>query len=214
MPPISFVSWFLTLSLLGLIILPSKLHAQKILDQAQVSVLRNKAIGVSSTSGGAIIELLTPAETVLDSGAEGLVGFVLTNRRILGFSARTNTWVIQRLGLKENVQGEVKLGDRVVLMVTNRGAHALSPVFLNWATSRFTVKETLVSFEVGNNIGLVTTTRHILGFSPSFGRWSSYTLTAAEKIVDVKVADSTATIQTNYSLLIFSSTTGNFQKIR
>jgi len=206
--------WLLTLGIVGLIILPSELSAGRVPDQVQVTVFRNKIIGVSALRGGAVIELLTPAEKVLDSGARGQVGFVLTNRRILGFGARTNAWAIQRFSLKESVQGEVKLGDQIVLAVTNLRAHALSPLFFNWAIAPFTVGEALVSFEIGSNIGLVITTRHVRGFSASVGGWSSLNLTPAEKILDVDVGDTTATIQTNFNLLIFNAATGSFQKLR
>lgn len=209
-----FVLWLLFTATTGLTIWSSDVYAQQIPNQVQVSVLKDKIIGVNAAQGGTVIERLLLGEIVLRSGADGLVGFAWTNRRILGFSARSNAWIIRRFNPGENVRGGVKLGDQVVLTVTNLGAYALSPLFLNWSTAPFMAGEFPMRFEVSNNLGLVVTARRVLGFSSSSGRWSILNLLAGEKINEVAVADLTATVQTDRGLLIFNASTGRFERVR
>lgn len=209
-----FILHLLTLSLMGLFTLSSRPYAQEIPDQVQITVLEEKVVAVSSGRGGAIIQRLMPGEKVLQSGAEGLMGFALTNRRILGLSARTRIWVIRNLKPGEGALKGVDAGDQVVLVVTNLGAYALSPAALDWAIASFMAGEGLVNSKVGNNIGLVATIRRVLGFSVSLGRWSFQNLLAGEKVTEVAVSDVTATVRTNYNLVIFNSATGEFERIK
>ncbi len=210
----SFFLQLLTFSLIGLLGLSSRLYTQEIPDQVQVTVFEEKVVAVSSGQGGTVIQRLMPGEKVFQSGAEGLMGFALTNRRILGFSARTRIWVIRHLKPGEGALRGADAGDQIVLVVTNLGAHALSPAALNWATAPFMAGEGLINSRIGNSVGLVVTIRRILGFSASLGRWSSQNLLAGEKVTDVAVSDVTATVQTNYNLVIFNSATGEFERIR
>ena len=78
----------------------------------EVMVMDRQILAFDARVGGQIREDLRLKERVLWQGAQGMVGVVVTDQRLLAVGVGSGAWQIAELQLGETAPGEAMLGDR------------------------------------------------------------------------------------------------------
>lgn len=183
------------------------------LNQVKIKVFEDKLLAIDSLTGRTISEKLGPGEAVESYKAKGVVGVAATNRRIMGFSARSGSWASQRLFGKEALLEEgVRVSDWLGLVVTTYKAYVFDPEGGSWIAASLTSFDFPLKYYLGENIGLVVTRQRALGFSSLTPNkiWQSVDFRTNDPVLDISVGDNIATLDTRNKLLVFNGLTGSW----
>ncbi|MFP8876294.1 MAG: hypothetical protein VCB99_05145, partial [Myxococcota bacterium] len=86
----------------------------------EIVVAGRDLLAFDARAGGQITKRLRLEERVLWKGSRGQVGAVLTDQRILAVGVGSASWQEVELQRGESPSGQALLGDRLLMVVTNR----------------------------------------------------------------------------------------------
>lgn len=181
-------------------------------DLLQVIVREREVIAIDGESGRQREIALELGEAVTWRGAQGAVGVVLTDRRLLAISVRSGAWQIERYHAGEQQPASAALGDRVALVVTNRRAIGFDGGSGNLVEVDLGPRESLRQSRVAENVAVAVTTRRALGISPFVGGFFSVGLRLSERVEDLSASANLATLVTSHRLLTFRARTGSWEE--
>jgi hypothetical protein len=150
---------------------------------------------------------LEPGERLIWHGSSGRIGFVVTDRRILGFH-RSTGWSDRRLLIGEASPARPELGPRIALFVTSQRAVAYDG---HWRQEAIGPQEGLFSAEVGSGAALVVTSRRALALSSISGQFVAAELGIHERIESARTISSSAEVTTSKRVLFFSGASWTVQ---
>jgi hypothetical protein len=155
--------------------------------------------------GGSITEKLEIGENVHWHAAQGAVGIVLTDRRLLAVAANSGAWQEARYGRGERPPGDAMLGDRVAIAATSERAVGFDGGSGNLVEYRFGPQESLLATNAGANVGVVATDRKLLGLSPFVGGFFVTPLFVRERLEQISPTPNLVTVTTDRRYLVFRS---------
>ncbi|HXK21490.1 MAG TPA: hypothetical protein VMS55_02315 [Myxococcota bacterium] len=199
-----------TLMLLALVPLPAGSQMPPVdprvpLGQLLELAFEENTVIAFDAQGGSIAQNLELGEQVYWHGAQGAVGIVLTDRRILAIAANSGSFQEARYGRGESAPGEVLLGDRVAIMATSQRALGFDGGSGNLIEYRFSPQESLVTTGTGANVVVVVTDRKLLGLSPFVGGFFTTPLFVRERVERISPSPNLVTVQTDHRYLTFRS---------
>jgi hypothetical protein len=168
-------------------------------------VFEENSVIAFDAQGGSIAQNLELGERVYWHGAQGAVGVVLTDRRILAVAANSGSFQEARYGRGESGPGEALLGDRVAIIATSERAIGFDGGSGNLIEYRFGPQESLVTTRTGANVVVVVTDRKLLGLSPFVGGFFSTPLFVRERVERINPSPNLVTVQTDHRYLTFRS---------
>lgn len=155
---------------------------------------------------------LEPHEEVTWLGAQGRVGIVLTNKRVLGVTRRYG-WREYRLH-REDGAPFAQLGGRVALVVTTRRVLSLDSASGSLSVERLGAGEHLVTSGARDDVAVAVTNRRAIGFSGGRSFSSETQIRAQERFYGLRMLGSAGTIETSRRFLVFSAATGGWMDER
>ncbi len=195
--------------LLGLAPAPASAQGQVPLEDVLEIILLDRNLRAYDARGGSgPTERLEIGENLIYHESRGRVGVAVTDRRILAVGVDSGSWQETRFRQTERPQARSFLGDRLVLILTDKRF-----LFFDGGTGlltrqRIRLDEKLIGIEVGSNVGVVVTNRRALGFSPFAGGFFEIAVQLREKIEEISAKSNIATVVTNQRLLTFRAPTG------
>jgi hypothetical protein len=182
-------------------------------DYVRITTLNRTLMALDLINGGISYERLGPGEEFRHHFESGVVGIVLTNFRIVGFSAASGSWASYRFfGNEVPLNDGLLLSSRLALLVTTRKAVLFDSATGSWIQTNLPPFDSPLGFYVTENLALVVTQRKVLGYSvgvcedqrPRVRAWTGLDLRIQEPIVDIAVGDTVATLDTPQRLLFFN----------
>jgi hypothetical protein len=182
-------------------------------DYVRITALNGTLMALDSINGGIAYERLGPGEELRHHFESGVVGIVLTNFRIVGFSATTGSWASYRFfGNEVPFNDGLRLSSRLALLVTTRKAVLFDSATGSWIQTTLPPFDSPLGFYVTETLALVITQRKVLGYSagvcedqrPRVRAWTGLDLRIREPITDIAVGDTLATLDTPQRLLVFN----------
>ena len=180
----------------------------------EVMVVDRGLLAFDARSGGQIHEPLRLDERVIWQGSKGEVGAVLTDQRVLAVGVGSSAWRAVELQIGEESPREAMLGDRVVLVVTNRRALGFGGQPIRLSEQALGIHEVVLAKRIGENTGALVTDRRALGLSPHQPGFSEIKLWIREKIESGTAAANLATVRSDRRILIFRSSTRSWEERR
>jgi hypothetical protein len=194
----------LAMVLWGLVVGPSQVWSQEVLtDQVSITSARGQLFGITSREGIAR-QVLASGEEVLVVEAKGLTGYVLTTRRLLGFSGRLQRWVEMNLSSSEQVVTST-VTPRMIIVQGRDSVYGFQSDLGRWKRDSWGAGETLVESVIDENVGVVITNRRALGFSALTGGFFSQDLPSDNSIQRLEVNDNIVIIHLSGLMLVFRS---------
>ena len=190
-------------------------HAQaqeKISDQVAVTILPHAVIGVTGGSG-MIRTRLSAGERVIAKEARGILAFVQTSSRLLGFTSLLQRWREERLGVSEPIQA-FHVTPRLILVQTDRHLFGFQGSQGAWKKMDLDLQEEIRQVVTGDNVAVVITNKHVLGFSAFTGGFFTEDLSNDETIQDVRINDNIAILEMPSRQLIFRSQLAIWAEVR
>lgn len=181
-------------------------------DLLELVLLEHQIVAIDAEGGGQTTVNLELGEKVLWSRSRGVVGVVLTDRRVLAVGTGSSEWQGTRYRRTERVPGAVLLGDRVALLHTTERVIGFDGRGGNILEYPLGPQEYVVDSRTGANVGLVITNRSALGMSPQAGGFFPVRLQVRERIVALTPRSNLATVRTNRRLLIFRGPSGSWEE--
>jgi hypothetical protein len=178
------------------------LDAVPLTDLLEVVVLEGEILAIDANGGGQLSEELHLHEEVVWTGAQGSIGLVITNERLLAVSLGSSAWSEARFERTEVRPTHALLGDRVGLVVTNTRALGFQSGSGQLSEYRLGPRESVLATRAGENVLVVVTSRKAIGLSPS-GGFAEMRLQLKEELRHVSVRSNVATVRTSRRLLIF-----------
>jgi hypothetical protein len=178
------------------------LDAVPLTDLLEVVVLEGEILAIDANGGGQLSEELHLHEEVVWTGAQGSIGLVITNERLLAVSLGSSAWSEARFERTEVHPTHALLGDRVGLVVTNTRALGFESGSGQLFEYRLGPRERVLATRAGENVLVVVTSRKAIGLSPS-GGFAEMRLQLKEELRHVSVRSNVATVRTSRRLLIF-----------
>jgi hypothetical protein len=169
----------------------------------EVVVMEDEILAVDAESGGTSITRLQLGEEVLWVGTRGLLGVVVTDRRVLAVGTGSSSWQEIPYERGERPPREADLGDRLALVTLSRRVLGFLGTTSRFAEVRLGPHEALRVTRVGANVAVVVTDRQAFGLSPDAGRFFSIRLQLREKLVEVQARSNLATVRTDQRVLVF-----------
>ena len=142
----------------------------------------------------------------------GRVGIAVTDRRLLLVGVSSAAWQTARFRHGEQLLEEPMLGDRVVLVLTNRRALGFDGGSRNLVESDLGPRERPLVRAVGANVAIVATARRALGLSPFRGGFFERTLQLNEQLQTAAASGNLATLTTSRRLLTFKAASGQWSE--
>jgi hypothetical protein len=183
-------------------------------DRLQLIVQPRSVLAIDAETGGQREESLELGERVLSQGADGRVGFAVTDRRILAIAVRAGSFQEARFGRGESLSTHPALGDRVVLFVTNRRLIGFDGGSGNLVEARLGPRERIVRTAVANSVAVAASARRALGLSPFRGGFFEVSLGLDEREVSLAATGDLATLTTDQRILTFRAATGSWEERR
>ena len=183
-------------------------------DLLQIVVTPRVLLAIDGEGGGDTREPLERDEQVLWTGSRGLVGMVLTDRRVLAVRTRSGRWQTTRWRRGESQPAAAELGDRVGLVATDRRLLGFDGGSGNLAETSIGPSERVIQTRVGANVAVAVTTRRALGLSPFKGGFFEVSLRVGEALQQVEASSEVVTITTSHRLLFFRARTGAWSERR
>ncbi len=187
-------------------------------ERATLDVLQIQLIGrdlhAIDARGGNLIERLEIGESIRWQGSRGLVGMVLTDRRVLAASARSARWQSERYLRTETPPADALLGERIAVWLSSKRALVLDGQQGTLSSESLGPLERIVATRLGANVGVVVTNRRALGTAPRLGGFVGIHLTPNEGPAEVTVTGNVATVLTRRRLLTFRGPVGSWGERR
>jgi hypothetical protein len=171
-------------------------------DLLEIVVLEGELLAIDANGGGQLSQELHLHEEVVWTGAQGSIGLVITDERLLAVSLASSAWSETRFERTEMRPTHALLGDRVGLVVTNRRALGFESGSSQLFEYRLGPREGVLATRAGENVVVVVTSRKAIGLSPS-GGFAEIRLQLKEELRHVSVRSNVATVRTSRRLLIF-----------
>ncbi len=188
-------------------------HAQdKLSDQVAVTILPHAVVGVTSGSG-LIKTRLSAGEKVLAKGAKGMLAFVQTSHRLLGFSSQLQRWREERLDISESIQA-FHLTPRLILVQTDRHLFGFQGSQGAWKKMDLGLQEEVQQIVTGDNVGVVITNKNVLGFSAFTGGFFAEDLSNDEVVQNFRINDNIVILEMSSRQLIFRSRLAVWAEVR
>ncbi len=182
---------------------PTMVQAVEMVTEVTVWIESGIAVASSQLSGRREIPL-GAQEVVLNSGASGLNGIVVTSRRLLGFSSRTLTWTKIELGVNEKVL-ERKILPTFTLIRTDHDLYGFRGVNGLWLKEALGVREKVHRFYSNDYGAVFITNERVVGFTPLLGGFASKPLDVHEQIVGVDNDNGLILVSTTRRTLVLGS---------
>jgi len=180
----------------------------------EVMVADRQLLAFDARGGGQIREDLRLEERVLWKGAQGRVGVVVTDQRLMAVGVGSGAWQVAELQLGETVAGEAMLGDRVALIQTNRRALGFGGEPLAISERPLGLRENVLARRVGESVAVLVTDRRALGLSPFLAGFAEIKLWLDERIESVSAVANLATLRSDRRILIFRSSSRSWEERR
>ncbi|GEM_PF-2434814 len=152
-------------------------------------------------------------EEVIWSDAQGQVGVVITNRRVLAVSTEATEWQEVRWRVSERPVETALLSDRLVLLATHARVLAFDGVSGVWIESSIGANERVTVLRAGQNNGVVVTNRRVLAIAPDSRGFFDTHLRLHEDIERVSADANLATVTTSQRILVFRSGVGSWSEV-
>ena len=180
----------------------------------EVLVADRQLLAFDAHGGRQIREDLRLEEDVVWMGAQGRVGVVNTDQRLLAVGVGSGAWQIAEFQLGENAPAEAMLGDRVALALTNRRVLGFGGEPLAISERALGLNENVLARRVGENVVVVVTDRRALGLSPFFSGFAEIKLWLYERIESVSAVANLATLRSDRRILVFRSSSRSWEERR
>ena len=177
------------------------------LDAVDVQDLGEELLAIRDGSSPTRIRL-EKREKVIWSGAKGIVGVALTDKRFLAVSPNSMGWQEARLWAIDGRSPELKLAANVALLISPKRILGFDGGSGRFTESRLTPLEAVVASGADEHVGVVVTNRRVIGWASRFGGPSDRALDVHESFVSLRVLSRTASVRTSGRVLIFSSSSG------
>ncbi len=151
---------------------------------------------------------LEPTEQVVWIGAQGRVGIVLTNKRVLGVT-RVHGWRDSRLRPRDG-QALAQLGGRVALVITDQRLLWLDAASGALRSQELGAGERLVTSAVQDDVAVAVTNRRAIGFSGGRSFSADTGIRAQERFYALRVLGTVGSVETSRRFLVFSATTASW----
>ena len=152
-------------------------------------------------------------EEVIWSGAQGLVGVVLTTRRALAATPAASPWQEVRWRTSEVPAESAEVSDRLVVLATRKRVLAFDSVGALWLENSIGPGEYVTTLRAGQNSGVVVTNRRALGIAPDAHGFFDTNLRLHENIERVNADANLATIMTSQRILVFRGEVGSWSEV-
>jgi hypothetical protein len=152
-------------------------------------------------------------EDVIWSGARGLVGVVVTNRRALAATPMARQWKEVRWRTSEAIPQSAEVSDRLAVLATEQRVLAFDSVGALWMQSSIGPDEYVTTLRAGQNSALVVTNRRALGVAPDAHGFFHTNLRLHEDIERVNADANLATIMTSQRVLVFRGEVGSWSEV-
>lgn len=180
----------------------------------EVMVVDRQLLAFDARGGGQIREDLRLEERVLWQGAQGRVGVVVTDQRLLAVGVGSGAWKVAEFQLGEKAPSEAMLGDRVVLALTNRRVLGFGGEPLALSERALGLNENVLARRVGESVAVVVTDRRALGLSPFLPGFAEIKLWLYERVESVSAVANLATLRSDRRILIFRSSSRSWEERR
>jgi hypothetical protein len=180
----------------------------------EVMVVDRELLAFDARGGGQIREELRLEERVLWQGSQGRVGAVLTDQRLLAVGVGSAAWRVVELQLGETPPQEAMLGDRVVMILTNRRVIGFGGEPIALSEQPLGLRESVLARRVGESVAVLVTDRRALGLSPFLTGFAEIKLWLYEKVESVSAAANLATLRSDRRILIFRASTRSWEERR
>jgi hypothetical protein len=204
----------LALALAGASLAGDRRGAFPLEDRLQVIAQPRSVLAIDAETGGQREEALELGERVLSQGADGRVGYAVTDRRLLAIAAGSGAFQDARFTRGEALTAPVALGDRVVLFATNRRLIGFDGGSGNLVESRLGPRERIERMAVANSVAVAATSRRALGLSPFRGGFFEVSLGLDETERSLAATGDLATLTTDRRILTFRAGTGSWEERR
>ncbi len=189
---------------LAIVLYPPYSRAQEVLsDQVNIVSSRGEIYGITPGEGLARV-LLGAGETIDTMESKGVTGFVLTNKRLLGFSRRLQRWVEVNLSSAERIINW-NVTARLIVVRGKKSLYGFQSDLGRWKQESWGTGEVFQEGKVGMNIGVWVTDRRALGFSAFTGGFFSRDLPSAGQVPSIHINDNIAVLQYSERQLVFRS---------
>lgn len=205
-------SALLSLALAGVALAEPDRGAFPLEDRLQLLVQPRSVLSIDGQTGGQREEALELGERVLSQGADGRVGYAITDRRLLAIAAGAGAFQEARFGRGEVLAAPVSMGDRVALFVTNRRLLGFDGGSGNLVEARLGPREKVERTAVANSVAVASTARRALGLSPFRGGFFEVSLGLGETQLSLAATGDLATLSTSQRILTFRAATGSWEE--
>lgn len=155
-------------------------------------------------------------ETVLWKSAQGHVGAVLTNRRLLAVSRTTPGWRSHTLRIDEaddDPPPDMLISDFLVMAVTPRRIIVFDGLANAWATKDIPLHDSVSQVALDSHVAAIITDKRIYGVAARRGRFVEQRLASDEAVVSVTTRTHSVTVRTGRQLLIFRSRSPFWERV-
>ena len=184
----------------------------KFSDQVGVAILPHAVIGVTSGSG-LIKARLSAGERVIATESKGILAFVHTSSRLLGFTSVLQRWREKRLDLSETIQA-FHVTPRLILVQTDRHLFGFQGSQGVWKMWDLSLREVVRQIVAEDNVAVVITNKNVLGFSAFTGGFFPEDLSNDEIVQEVNINDNIAILKMPSRQLIFRSQLAVWAEVR
>ncbi len=186
-----------------------------------VEVIGNEIIGLNTLTNVRVVEKLKEGESVTAALSKGKIGAVLTDRRLLGFNAITNTWTsFETFFNKDVFPNEIKVSSNMALAIAKRRVYAYTSASNEWKFELISFTEQTLSCDISDNLIFVRTSDRLLTFPLHKHKWFPQNLYAGEEIKDVAMGENFVTVtidnmmSTDKRILTFNAKDGKWTEER
>lgn len=174
-------------------------------DAVSVIALEQRLLAVNPVTGPAAELDLELGERVLEVRSQGLLGIAVTDRRVLGISSGSATWVELRYRVHEREAApprRIHLTDRIALVQLPRRLVGLGSGLGAWQTTSIGPGEEIREVRSSARIASAVTSRRVIGFSRTSG-FVEIGLSPREEVRSSTLDDRSATLVTSHRVLVF-----------
>jgi hypothetical protein len=183
-------------------------------DRLQLIVQPRSVLAIDAETGGQREEALELGERVVSQGADGRVGYAVTDRRLLAIAVGSGAFQQARFGRGESLAVPPALADRVALFATNRRVIGFDGGSGNLVEARLGPRERIARLAVANSVAVAATERRALGLSPFRGGFFEVSLGLDETELSLAATGALATLTTDRRILTFRAATGTWEERR
>ncbi len=183
-------------------------------DLIEIVVQEEELLAIDAAGGGTSVVRRQLNEEVVWVGTRGLVGVVVTDRRVLAVATGSSRWQEAPYERGERPPAGAALGDRVALVTLRQRVLGFLGTTNRFAEVRLGPNEDLDAVQVGANVAVVVTDRHAYGLSPDAGGFFPIRLQLREKLASVSARSNLVTVETDQRVLVFRGPTGTWAERR